>query len=109
MTQPLPGATVQSNRPMSPAAHETRQPEIMSEPKSTVDGERYEKQAIESWFTSGHITSPLTNLPLSSRHLMPNHTLKRAIANFLEEQPHLQAWEQKVSNLGALYQVCLGT
>ena len=73
--------------------------EIMNDPVRTVDGETYERMAIEAWFKTGRSTSPLTNVPLTSRHLTLNQTLKRAIASFLESRPHLQAWAEQVSGL----------
>ena len=48
-----------------------------------MDGNAYERQAIEAWFATGRITSPLTNARLGSRALTPNLTLKRAVSDFL--------------------------
>lgn len=40
---------------------------------------RYEKAAIARWFVTGRAASPLTNLPLSSLLLTPNHAARTAI------------------------------
>lgn len=48
-----------------------------------MDGNAYERLAIEAWFATGRITSPLTNARLGSRALTPNLTLKRAVSDFL--------------------------
>lgn len=34
------------------------------------------------WFSTGHQTNPLTNLALSSTHLIPNRALKSLISSF---------------------------
>lgn len=41
------------------------------DPVVAEDGITYERAAIESWFKN-HDTSPLTNLKLNSKHLIPN-------------------------------------
>lgn len=44
-----------------------------------ADGYTYSRAAIEQWLqNSGHCTSPMTNLRLSSRELRPNYTLRSA-------------------------------
>ena len=45
--------------------------ETMTDPVFTSDGQTYEREAIETWLAR-HDTSPLTNLPLSSKELVPN-------------------------------------
>jgi hypothetical protein len=45
---------------------------------STVDGQTYERVAIETWLDE-HATSPLTGSPLSSTALVPNLAVKSAI------------------------------
>ena len=52
--------------------------EILKDPVVATDGHTYERAAIERWLTD-HQTSPLTNAPLVSKHLVPNLRL-RAIA-----------------------------
>ncbi len=49
------------------------------DPVVTADGHTYERWAIERWFEDGNFTSPLTNLPLSSRRLAPNVALRLAL------------------------------
>ena len=49
--------------------------QLMSDPVVCVDGHTYEREAIESWLRD-HDTSPITNLPLSSKMLIPNHLMR---------------------------------
>ncbi|KAK9060980.1 hypothetical protein SSX86_018160 [Deinandra increscens subsp. villosa] len=52
--------------------------EVMIEPCVAADGYSYERRAIEKWF-EGSDSSPVTNLPLTSKSLTPNYTLLTAI------------------------------
>ena len=52
--------------------------EMFVDPVSTMDGQTYERSAIERWFREGHRTSPATGGSLSSLTLIPNIAIKRA-------------------------------
>ncbi|KAM3877494.1 WD repeat, SAM and U-box domain-containing protein 1 [Diretmus argenteus] len=56
--------------------------ELMREPVIAADGYSYEKEAIESWINTKNRSSPMTNLPLFTTLLTPNHTLKMAIGRW---------------------------
>uniref|UniRef100_A0A3Q4N2F3 WD repeat, SAM and U-box domain-containing protein 1 n=1 Tax=Neolamprologus brichardi TaxID=32507 RepID=A0A3Q4N2F3_NEOBR len=56
--------------------------ELMKEPVIAADGYSYEKEAIESWISTKNRSSPMTNLPLLTTLLTPNHTLKMAIGRW---------------------------
>ncbi|XP_029981141.1 WD repeat, SAM and U-box domain-containing protein 1 isoform X2 [Sphaeramia orbicularis] len=56
--------------------------ELMREPVIAADGYSYEKEAIESWINTKNRSSPMTNLPLLTTLLTPNHTLKMAIGRW---------------------------
>jgi len=56
--------------------------EVMREPVVTADGQTYERCNIEEWFRRGYVTSPLTNLSLPSKELVPNLALQQAVADF---------------------------
>ncbi|XP_030614265.1 WD repeat, SAM and U-box domain-containing protein 1 isoform X2 [Archocentrus centrarchus] len=56
--------------------------ELMREPVIAADGYSYEKEAIESWISTKNRSSPMTNLPLLTTLLTPNHTLKMAIGRW---------------------------
>ncbi|KAJ1702343.1 hypothetical protein LUZ63_002122 [Rhynchospora breviuscula] len=60
--------------------------EIMRDPHIAADGFTYEAEAIRGWFSSGHDTSPMTNLKLANKELVPNRALRSAI---LEWFPNL--------------------
>ncbi|CAH8362586.1 unnamed protein product [Eruca vesicaria subsp. sativa] len=53
--------------------------EVMKDPHFAADGFTYEAEAIKKWFSTGHDTSPMTNLKLSHRNLVPNRALRSAI------------------------------
>ena len=59
--------------------------ELFVDPVMTCDGHTYERKAIEAWLSS-HDTSPVTNLPLSNKNLMPNSVLKNLIKSFNESK-----------------------
>lgn len=62
---------------------------IMRDPVFATDGFTYEREAIEKWLKS-HKTSPMTNLPLESKTLIPNKSLKSEIAAYIDEQTRLR-------------------
>ncbi len=57
---------------------------IMVEPVVTVDGNAFEKAAIEGWFEKGNEKSPVTNEKLDDFHLIPNVPLRKLIHTFLD-------------------------
>ncbi|XP_021730064.1 U-box domain-containing protein 33-like isoform X2 [Chenopodium quinoa] len=58
--------------------------EVMTDPCTAEDGYTYEGEAIRGWLDSGHTTSPMTNLKLSTCDLIPNHALQYAIQEWLQ-------------------------
>jgi hypothetical protein len=58
---------------------------LMADPVVYADGHSYDRAAIEEWFRL-HNTSPLTNQPLQSKHLIPNHTLRKTINDFNQKK-----------------------
>ncbi|KAL0428860.1 UNVERIFIED_CONTAM: U-box domain-containing protein 33 [Sesamum radiatum] len=59
--------------------------EIMQDPVVAADGFTYESEALKGWLESGHDTSPMTNLQLPHRDLVPNHALRSAIQEWLQQ------------------------
>ncbi|XP_020217130.1 U-box domain-containing protein 33 isoform X2 [Cajanus cajan] len=59
--------------------------EVMQDPHVAADGFTYEAEAIRAWLESGHETSPRTNSRLSHRNLVPNHSLRHAIQDWLQK------------------------
>ncbi|XP_062092221.1 U-box domain-containing protein 35-like isoform X2 [Humulus lupulus] len=55
--------------------------DVMSDPCAAADGYTYDRKAIEMWLQSND-TSPMTNLPLSTKNLIPNYTLLSAIMDW---------------------------
>ncbi|XP_006661003.1 U-box domain-containing protein 33-like isoform X2 [Oryza brachyantha] len=60
------------------------QQDVMRDPLIAADGFTYEADAIREWLDSGHCTSPMTNLDLPHRDLLPNHALRSAIQEWLQ-------------------------
>ncbi|PVH63897.1 hypothetical protein PAHAL_2G133900 [Panicum hallii] len=58
--------------------------DVMRDPLIAADGFTYEADAIREWLDSGHQTSPMTNLELPHRDLLPNHALRSAIQEWLQ-------------------------
>ncbi len=52
------------------------------DPVVTRDGYTYERSAITNWLQT-HNKSPLTNLVLQDKSLVPNLALRRAIQHYL--------------------------
>eukprot|EP00943_MAST-04B_sp_MAST-4B-sp1_P009060 g9060.t1 len=53
--------------------------EIMQDPVVCCDGYTYDRKNIEEWWQVSNL-SPMTGLPIDSKALIPNHTLKSAIS-----------------------------
>ena len=56
--------------------------EIMQDPVIAADGHTYERAAITQWFAH-HNTSPKTNALLPNRTLIPNHSSRTRIRDWL--------------------------
>ncbi|KAL3536813.1 hypothetical protein ACH5RR_000179 [Cinchona calisaya] len=59
--------------------------EVMQDPVVAADGFAYEAEAIRGWLDSGHDTSPMTNCKLTNHNLVPNHALRSAIKEWLQQ------------------------
>jgi hypothetical protein len=57
----------------------------MVDPVVTADGHSFERRAIGDWFGRGHVKSPMTGAPLEHTALAPNHALRSAISEYMEE------------------------
>ncbi|MQL84193.1 hypothetical protein Taro_016695, partial [Colocasia esculenta] len=64
--------------------------EVMRDPHVAGDGFTYEGEAIRGWLEGGNKTSPMTNLNLPHTELIPNHALRSAIQEWLQQQQQLQ-------------------
>ncbi|KAM3293693.1 hypothetical protein ACQJBY_036934 [Aegilops geniculata] len=58
--------------------------EIMNDPQMASDGFTYEAEAIRRWLDGGSNRSPMTNLALPNRVLIPNHALRSSIQEYLQ-------------------------
>ncbi|KAK1369642.1 hypothetical protein POM88_035734 [Heracleum sosnowskyi] len=59
--------------------------EIMQEPVVASDGYTYETEAIKGWLERGNDTSPMTDQKLANDILIPNHALRSAIQEWLQQ------------------------
>ena len=55
----------------------------MVDPVVANDGYTYDRKNIEEWGQKSDL-SPMTGLPIESKSLIPNHTLKSAISSWNE-------------------------
>jgi hypothetical protein len=62
--------------------------DIMRDPVLTSDGFTFERRAIEAWLRLNN-RSPMTNLPLPNRGVLPNIALRQLIEDFLLRNPGL--------------------
>ncbi|CAL4940079.1 unnamed protein product [Urochloa decumbens] len=60
--------------------------EIMNDPLMAADGFTYEAEAIRHWLDEGNNRSPMTNLSLPNRDLIPNRALRASIQEYLQLQ-----------------------
>jgi len=58
--------------------------EVMQDPQVAADGFTYEAWAIREWLESGRDTSPRTKSKLAHHNLIPNHSLRHAIQDWLQ-------------------------
>lgn len=59
--------------------------ELMERPVIAADGHTYEEEAIRKWLGEND-TSPVTNVPLPHKELIPNHNLKSLISDWKEQR-----------------------
>lgn len=71
---------------------------VMSDPVFTVDGQTYERDAIEKWFLD-HDTSPLTGKVLESKALVPNFLVRSAISQLLPPQKFITTIRHRYGHL----------
>lgn len=60
--------------------------EVMKEPHVAADGFTYEAEALREWLSTGHNTSPMTNMSLPHLNLVPNLALRSAIKEWQDQQ-----------------------
>ncbi|KAG6496857.1 U-box domain-containing protein 21-like [Zingiber officinale] len=53
--------------------------DLMKDPVTLHTGITYDRHGIETWLDAGHRACPVTNQPLLSDDLVPNHALRRMI------------------------------
>ncbi|KAE9591800.1 hypothetical protein Lal_00038974 [Lupinus albus] len=62
--------------------------EIMSDPVILSSGHTFDRSSIQRWLDSGHLTCPITKLPIPLHSpLIPNHALRSLISTFTPTPP----------------------
>jgi len=61
--------------------------ELFFDPVVLEDGNTYERLAIELWLNN-NATSPITNAKLTSTQLIPNASVKKQVAQYLQSNKH---------------------
>lgn len=76
--------------------------EIMVNPVNLADGNSYEREAIERWFSMGKRTSPKTNSYVDVTQVTPNNNLRQAIQDWLKKNPQPELLTPKRVRLNSL-------
>lgn len=58
---------------------------LLKSPVVASDGFSYEEKAIQEWLKQGNDRSPMTNQPLTSLFVYPNHSIRHVIQRFYDE------------------------
>merc|ERR1711964_138049 len=83
---PLESSSSDNDDYLCPITHE-----VMRDPVVASDGQTYEREAIESWFKEGNMTSPSTNETLPHQNLIPNYSLKNLCDKYRKKHPETDA------------------
>ena len=75
--------------------------ELMRDPVICVDGHTYERSAIEEWLRLND-RSPLTNKPLESLLLIPNHAMRSAIESYRANSSRREDYAAMVEDHGGI-------
>lgn len=59
--------------------------QVFRDPVVCMDGHTYERECIERWLQE-HDSSPMTNLPLPSKVVVPNRALRQEIDQLARQQ-----------------------
>ena len=62
---------------------------LMADPVFTADGFSYEREAIAEWLANGKTISPLSGAELERTDLIPNHALRNAIQQYINDHPEM--------------------
>lgn len=68
--------------------------ELMCDPVMLCDGHTYERKAMETWMKTSDI-SPNTGKKLLNHTVTPNHSLRKAIEEYIDKQTQLSSKQQK--------------
>lgn len=70
----------------------TKKPSLVAFATPAQDGHTYERVAIERWFEKkGDVISPKTGLRLTSKDVVPNHSLRNLIQDYKASQASSQS------------------
>ncbi|KAL2342914.1 hypothetical protein Fmac_004199 [Flemingia macrophylla] len=61
--------------------------DLLEDPVTLCTGQTYDRSNIEKWFASGNLTCPVTMQKLHDPSIVPNHTLRHLIDQWLQFDP----------------------
>lgn len=76
----------------------------LTDPVILESGNTYNRCAIETWFSQGHNTDPLTNLPVKKRKIT-NYALKNASEEYELQMKKMQEKDKQLENYKILSEV----
>lgn len=81
--------------------------DLFKDPVTLCTGQTYERSSIEKWLASGNLTCPVTMQKLHDLSIVPNHTLRHLIDQWLEmdhqfDHEYLQTIDPDLHFLAAL-------
>ncbi|XP_057971172.1 U-box domain-containing protein 25-like [Malania oleifera] len=63
--------------------------DLLTDPVTLCTGQTYDRSSIEKWLATGNHTCPVTMQKLHDPSMVPNHTLRHLIYQWLQMGPHL--------------------
>ncbi|XP_021899801.1 U-box domain-containing protein 26-like [Carica papaya] len=77
--------------------------DLLTDPVTLCTGQTYERQSIEKWLAAGNLTCPVTMQKLQDPTIVPNHTLRHLIHQWLQMGSHFQPdYFSKIDSLASI-------
>ncbi|XP_073013623.1 U-box domain-containing protein 26-like [Typha latifolia] len=65
--------------------------DLFTDPVTLSTGQTYDRPSIEKWLADGHLTCPVTMQRLRDTSLVPNHTLRHLIDQWIVAEPDIDS------------------
>ncbi|CAK7354868.1 unnamed protein product [Dovyalis caffra] len=77
--------------------------DLIKDPVTLCTGQTYDRSSIEKWLAAGNLTCPVTMQKLQDPSMVPNHTLRHLIDQWLQMGTQLDpVYLSKIDSLGSL-------